>query len=444
MIKHDMKKFQRGGKYLVTGLILGLVTLNAQERIVLDLDKVRDLALENNSQVKLAEKAVQKSEQDVVNARGNLLPSLSGYANYQKSWELAKFYFAGNYITVGSENAVQSGLTLTQPLFLGGAAWDGYQISKLGRSLVENQQESTRTAVLLDATGAYYGLLFANSVVDVMQSTLATAEENLKQVQEFLNAGKASDFDVLRAEVQVATIQPQVISAKNSARLAESRLRMVIGVDQSTILETSEKLMYAPSALLHQSLEEVYQQALDRRPEVQSLSFKKSMAQKQLQIARSSRLPSIMMQTAYQYQGQRNDFNFDNNDFIKSFNTSLAFSFPIFNGFQTRANVQKAKIGLGEVDDQQEALLRGIRMEVEGAYFTMQEAEEKVTAQTKLVEQATEAFRLASLRYQEGASTQLDVMNSELALSQAKMTYQQSLLEYNLALAGLEKALNQL
>jgi len=277
-----------------------------------------------------------------------------------------------------------------------------------------------------------------------MQSTLATAEENLKQVQEFLNAGKASDFDVLRAEVQVATIQPQVISAKNSARLAESRLRMVIGVDQSTILETSEKLMYAPSALLHQSLEEVYQQALDRRPEVQSLSFKKSMAQKQLQIARSSRLPSIMMQTAYQYQGQRNDFNFDNNDFIKSFNTSLAFSFPIFNGFQTRANVQKAKIGLGEVDDQQEALLRGIRMEVEGAYFTMQEAEEKVTAQTKLVEQATEAFRLASLRYQEGASTQLDVMNSELALSQAKMTYQQSLLEYNLALAGLEKALNQL
>jgi len=124
MIKHDMKKFQRGGKYLVTGLILGLVTLNAQERIVLDLDKVRDLALENNSQVKLAEKAVQKSEQDVVNARGNLLPSLSGYANYQKSWELAKFYFAGNYITVGSENAVQSGLTLTQPLFLGGAAWE--------------------------------------------------------------------------------------------------------------------------------------------------------------------------------------------------------------------------------------------------------------------------------------------------------------------------------
>jgi len=83
-------------------------------------------------------------------------------------------------------------------------------------------------------------------------------------------------------------------------------------------------------------------------------------------------------------------------------------------------------------------------MEVEGAYFTMQEAEQKVAAQIKLVEQAQEAFRLAKLRYREGASTQLDVMNAELSLNQAQMTYQQSLFEYNLALAGLEKALNQL
>ena len=86
----------------------------------------------------------------------------------------------------------------------------------------------------------------------------------------------------------------------------------------------------------------------------------------------------------------------------------------------------------------------GIKLEVKNAYLTMREAEEKVSTQELTIDQAEEALRLAKLSYAEGASTQLDVLNANLSLKQAKMNYQQSLLEYNLALAGLKKAINEL
>jgi len=427
-----------------------LLTILTAQSIELDLETVRQLALQNNPQVKLSQKAIDKASQQVQEARGGLLPTVNAFANYQRAWELPTIFFDNPNgpgkisFKMGSEHTVMTGLTIQQPLYLGGAAWNGYKVSQLGKSMAETQARSTRESILLEATSAYLGLLFTRSVVSVIESALETAQENLKQVKEFRSAGKASDFDVLRAEVQVATYRPQVISARNNVRLAESRLRMVTGIDQSTELVIHDQLSYEPNSLIEQDVNDLFQLALERRPDIQLLELQKAVAEKQLSLARAAQSPAIFFKTAYQYQGERQDLNFTGNDFFKSFNSSLSLSIPVFNGFQTRAKIQKAKIGLREVDDHKEALLRGIRMEVEGAYFTMQEAEQKVAAQIKLVEQAQEAFRLAKLRYREGASTQLDVMNAELSLNQAQMTYQQSLFEYNLALAGLEKALNQL
>ncbi|MFQ6613330.1 MAG: TolC family protein [Fidelibacterota bacterium] len=431
-------------------LVMVLLSVTLAQSIELDLRQVRELALKNNSEIKLARKAVEKSGRQIEESRGKLLPTVSAFANYQRAWELPTIFFDNpngpGKITfkMGSEHTLISGLNFQQPLYLGGAAWNGYQLSRLGKTMAELQAGSTRESVLLNATSAYFGLLFARSAVAVMETALQTAQENLKQVQEFKAAGKASDFDVLRAEVQVATYQPQVISARNNVRLAESRLRMVTGIDQQTELIIRDQLSYEPNSLVKQSVEDLYQLALEQRPEVGMITLRKTMAEKQLSLARAVQIPSLVFNTAYRYQGERQDSQFTKDDFFKSFNSSIAINIPLFNGLQTRAKIQTAKIGIREIEDQKEALLRNIRMEVEAAYFTMEEAEQKVTAQTKLVEQAREAFRLAKLRYREGASTQLEVMNAELALNQAQMTYQQSLFEYNLAQAGLEKALNQL
>ncbi|RKY56061.1 MAG: hypothetical protein DRP96_11695, partial [Candidatus Neomarinimicrobiota bacterium] len=271
-----------------------------------------------------------------------------------------------------------------------------------------------------------------------------SAEENLNQVTKYFDVGKSSRFDVLRAEVQVANMKPMVISARNNLKLAESTLRMVLGLDESDEIRYMEKLEMTYSDLTEKSLDELIELALASRPEIEMLDNQKFIAQKQVSISKAAFLPSVMFGTAYQYQGQRNDFKFTGDDFFKSINSSVSISIPIFNGMKSSAKYQQAKIAVKETEHQAESLINGIKLEVKGAYFTMQEALEKVQTQQKTIEQAREAQRLARLMYAEGSSTQLDVLNADLAVQQAQMNYQQSLLEYNIALSNLKKATNQL
>jgi len=431
--------------------ILFMAGLTA-ETLNLDIQTARNIALENNPIIKLAREGVAKSAIQVIEARGNLLPSVSAFSSLQHAWDLATmvmnnpFSPAGGklYFKMGSENTIASGINISQPIFTGGMIRNGYQISKMGYSIAESQLKTTEQKVLSDVTSSYYGVLFVNSALAVSKEALQSAEENLNQVTKYFNVGKSSKFDVLRAEVQVANMKPMVVSAKNNLKLAESRLRMVLGIDESVEIHFKEKLDMVYSELTKKTLDELIELALTSRPEIAMMNNQKSIAQKQVSMSKAAFMPSVMFGTAYQYQGQRDDFNFTGDDFFKSFNSSVSISIPIFNGMKSSAKYQQAKIAVRESEHQTESLVNGIKLEVKGAYFTMREAMEKVQTQQKTIEQAKEAQRLARLLYSEGSSTQLDVLNADLAVQQAQMNHQQSLFEYNVALANLKKAINQL
>ena len=435
-------------KYLkiLVMLIVGfwLAVPAAAQVLELTLEKARELALVNNPQIKLANEALKKSDAQVIETRAGLLPTVSAFTSYQKYWEIPTVIFNDMAFKMGSENTMVAGFNFQQPLFVGGAIWSGYQISQNVRNITRSQFQATRQATLLEVTNAYNSVLFARSVMGVMQQSLAAAEKNLEQVRKFRATGMSSDFDVLRAEVQLATYKPQLVSAENGAHLAVSNLLRIIGLGDTELVIISEELTYLPNEYSNQNFQTLVAMALTNRPESKMLIEQKSIAQRQLSLARASLMPSLIFGTSYQYQGQRPDMDFTGDDFLKSFNSSLSLSIPIFSGLGNSARIQQAKVGLNETRYQEEALVQGIKLEVEGAYYKMKEAEENVTTQSKVIDSAQEALRLAHLRYAEGASTQLEVMNAEVALYQTRLNYQRTLFEYNTALAGLKKALNQL
>jgi outer membrane protein TolC len=433
-------------------LLLSLSISLYAETLDLDLKTARIITLENNPGIKLAREGVNRSSQRIIESRAGLLPTVSAFSSLQHAWELPTmvmdnfFNPAGGklYIKMGSENTIVSGVNLNQPVFTGGMIWNGYQISKIGYNIAQSQLKLTEQNILTNLTSAYYGVLFSKSAIIVSEEALQSSEENLAQVQKFYNAGKSSQFDILRAEVQVANMKPIVVSAKNSFRLAESRLRMVMGIGESTELNYTEEMELKYSDLTEKTLAELIKIATSTRPEMMMMNNQKQIANRQLSMSKAAFMPSIVFGTAYQYQGQRDDFKFVGDDFFKSFNSSISINIPLFNGFKNSAKFQQAKIAIKESDHQAESLINGIKLEVKGAFFTMKEAQEKVQTQQKTIEQAKEAQRLARLMYSEGASTQLDVLNANLALNQARMNYQQSLFEYNVALANLKKSINQL
>lgn len=444
-------------------LLAGTIFLPAQV-LELTLDKARELALTNNPQIKLASEAVKKSDARVIEARSGLLPTFNAFSSYQRAWDLQTSvipnFLKDTFVQMnvpgaddlpdnlemafGLENTLLYGFQFSQPIYVGGAVWNGYQISQSARNITKSQLQTTRQAILMEVTNAFNGVLFARSVMGVMQQSVAAAEQNLEQVRKFRATGKASDFDVLRAEVQLANYMPQLVSAENGAHLAVSNLLRLIGLGNDDLVIISEELTYVPSEHSDQDFQNLVQLALEIRPEVAMLVEQRTIAQKQLSLARASLMPSLVFGTSYQYQGQRADLDFTGDDFYKSFNSSLSLSVPIFSGLGNNARIQQAKIGMNETVYQEEALIQGIKLEVEGAFYTMKEAEQNVATQSKVIASAEEALRLVNLRYAEGASTQLEVMNAEVALNQARLNYQRTLFEYNTALTALKKALNQL
>lgn len=422
------------------------------ETLDLDLKTARKITFENNPSIKLAREGVNRSSQQIIESRAGLLPTVNAFSSLQHAWELPTmvmdnfFSPAGGklYIKMGSENTIASGINFSQPVFTGGMIWNGYQISKIGYNIAQSQLKSTEQNILANLTSAYYGVLFCQSALSVSEEALISAQENLEQVRKFFDVGKSSRFDILRAEVQVANMKPMVVSARNNFRLAESRLRMIMGIGESTELNYTEEMELKYSDLTEKTLDELIEIATSTRPEMMIINDQKQIANRQLSMSKAAFMPSIVFGTAYQYQGQRDDFKFVGDDFFKSFNSSISINIPLFNGFKNSAKLQQAKIAIKESDHQAESLTNGIKLEVKGAFFTVKEAQEKVQTQQKTIEQAKEAQRLARLMYSEGASTQLDVLNADLAVQQAKMNYNQSLFEYNVALANLKKSINQL
>ncbi|MFH1214453.1 MAG: TolC family protein [Candidatus Neomarinimicrobiota bacterium] len=430
-------------------LLTFLIACNIQaETLDLDLNTARELALNNNPSLKLAREGVQKSQAKIKEARSNFMPILSGFYQFQHAWELPTyiFNFSGNVVKVkaGQENTMAYGFNLSHPVYAGGMIRNAYQMSIIGANITESQLKTIEQKILSEVTSAYYGVLFASSASEVADEGLRSAEQNLAQVQKFFDVGKSSRFDVLRAEVQVANFKPMVVSANNARRLAESALRVTLGVSDDTDINYIEKLHYTESGLIKKTLDELIGIALLSRPEMSMLSDQIKLSKKQVSLAKANYLPSLIVGTSYQYQGQRDDFKFVNDDFYKSFNSSVSLSVPIFSGFGTSAKVQQAKIAVKETGYQAESAINGIKLEVKSAFFIAKEADENVITQAKTISLAEEALRLAELMYSEGSSTQLDVLNANVALNQAKMNYQESLYKYNVALANLKKAINQL
>lgn len=451
-------------KRVLFGMTLALMlsqTLLQAQVVVLDLNQARELALTNNLSIKTAREEVNKARARLFESRTNFLPSLSGFSSLQHAWDIQEMLMKNfikdmmgpaappgmpEYVRIsfGVDNTVAYGLNLNQPLYTGGTIRLSYQMSKRALEMAEAQYQLTEQKVLSDVASNFYSALFARSAVNVIEEALRSAEHNLEQVQKFYAVGKASRFDVLRAEVQVANYQPQVVSARNNLRLVEEQLKMLLNLPAQAEIQIKGELAYEPCALLNQSIDDLVALAFKNRPEALMQNKQKEMAKYQVKLARAGSMPSLIFGTSYQYQGQRRDFKFRSDDFNKGFTSSLSLSIPLMSVFNTSAKVQQAKINLRAADYQMEALLNGIRLEVKAAYLKVREVDENVKTQAKTITQAEEAVRLAELMYAEGSSTQLDVLNAHLALNQAKMNYQRTLYEYYLAMTNLKKAINQL
>lgn len=441
-------------------------SLLAQEKQTLTLEQSVNIALEKNPALKMAEKEVAKAKAAVWESYSTILPQLDASASLQHAWSiqqntmpnflkpmllpLANLFPQVNQmpdyvqLSFGLENTFMYGATLTQPLYLGGAGLAGIQIAYSVKAAAEQNLAAQKQDLIFQTTNAFYAALLAKELVSVQEEALAQAQANLDLVRKKFDVGTASGFDKMRAEVEVSNLNPEVITARNGLQSALTLLRNVLGLPRETEIELEGELSYAEDALGSMSLLEVQNAALKNRPESRAMSEQKHIARKGITIARSNFLPKLVFQTDYSYLAMKNDLKISQKDFSKGFTSAIALQIPLFHGFRSAQGYQKAQLDYKITIDTEKQVYDGIAAESEIAYNKFQESRQKYVSAKESVNLAKEALRLANMMYEEGASTQLDVLISQLALNRAKLNYVSSLYEYQMSRYQLRKAIGNL
>ncbi|MDZ7316442.1 MAG: TolC family protein [candidate division KSB1 bacterium] len=436
---------------------------SAEEELVLTIEKSVELAMANNPAYQMKLKEVRKAKAAVVEAYSNLLPQVNATASLQHAWAIQqttipnfiKFMLGENFpgasmmpdyvrISFGLENTFVYGASLTQPLFLGGAGWAGVQISRAAAEAAEQSLEATAQSLRYQTAAAFYGCLLAQEVAHVRKQALEEAQKNLDIVRKKYEAGAASRFDVMRAEVNLANLKPEAISARNNLQNVMTLLKMTLALPMETPIRLEGHLSFAEDEFTGLALEEYQRMALQFRPEIKVLDQSKYMAHKGITAARSAFLPKVFFQTDYSYMAMRNDMKFAQKDFSKGFTSAVAVQLPLFTGFKSIAQYQKAQIDYRVVLDTKKQSEDGIAAEVEAAYHKLIEAKERYASANETVHLAEESFRLAGMMYEEGANTQLDVFTAQLGLTSARLNYLSSLYDYQMARYALRLATGRL
>lgn len=418
---------------------------HSQEKLVLTLDECLRLALSGNPFVLATKEREAAAEAQVRDAASRFFPSVNG----QGSDILDKKVFTLEFpsfvpgeppqrVKFDFTKTYQFTLAFSMPIFTGGRLISGFKQASYNLKATRETIRQSQQETVFSVKKVFYGYLLARDFAAVAGEAVALAEKHAANVKNLYDAGLASKFDLLRSEVQVANLKPQLIRARNSLELGELALKNLLGLDLARPVEVRGELGVVPLDL---NIEEAVVRALRQRPELSQLDFQRRMAAEMVKIARGSGLPSVAIGGAYNFWS--NNFNFRNKNWESYYTISLNLNVPIFNGFASHAQVSQSKAVLRELELSGKGLAETIKLEVRQAVLNYGQAKESLSSQEKNVEEAAEAVRIAELNYAEGLATGLDVSTAQVALSQAKTNRSQALYDCVISLAQLDKALGK-
>lgn len=417
----------------------------AQDRpFVLTLQDAIQVGLKQNETVLIAQQEVEKAGGQIGTAWAEAFPKLSFNGFYTRNWETPAAVFGGRVFRFGTTNVLNGGATLTIPLYKGGKTLAARRVAHAFREYTDASLTNTRQQVAFDIQRAFYGVLLANELVTVNESALKQAEAHLEQVVRLHKVGTASDYDLLRAQVQVANLKPAVITARNNRDMAVLALKNVIGLDLNASIDTRGSLAEAAVEQLPETsdVESTIRLALKNRPDLAAMEYRLDMLEDAVRIQAGEMRPTVNVISNYQTQAQLNDLQgLKRDQFVNSYSSRLVFDIPVFDGRKSHGEVTRARADLMETEYARRRLQKNAELEVRQAFMRVQEARERLTAQQETVAQAQKGLDIAEVRYRTGVGTQLETLDAQLVLTQARTNQAQGLNDYVIAVAGLKKAI---
>ena len=407
------------------------------------LDAV-NIALRQNTTLLKGQSDLAVAQGVAVQTRAIALPKVRGASDYTHNEGVENYSFSGSSGIYPPKDEWAGGIRIIQSIYEGGRIRSALRAARQTKEQAVLYYQGVVADTLLEVRIGYYDVLLAEKQIIVQEASVKLLVEEQENTTRRFEAGAVPRFDVLRAEVEVANARPKLIRAKNAYRIAKNSLAHLLGYDIPTNIGED-----IPMILTGKLDAEAYAidlpgaiaQALARRPELGVLRKEESLRKEAIITAKAGYKPSVAVFAGYgaRSSSYQNTFTEDVSGAI----AGLEFRWEIFDGNLTRGKVIEAKANYDKAQYDLDDAMRRIELQVRTAYSSFLEAREVLESQRKVQEQAEEALRLAISRYDAGNGTQLDVLNGQTSLTEARTTQVQALHGYDVARARLERAIGQ-
>ncbi|MBR1627443.1 MAG: TolC family protein [Bacteroidales bacterium] len=416
----------------------------------LDLQTALKIAHDNNPTLEIADLEIQRVDYAKKETLGNLLPSVSATGQYTNNIMKSVMFMpasmsammgGASYMEIGYKNSYSGTVSAQMPL-VNFALWESIKAKQTDIDLIMESARSSSLDMTKQVKDAYYGVLLANASLKVLEQSINNAKEVLKSTKVAYEQGVSSEYDYLRAQVQVNNLNPTYINAKNGVELAALQLKMLLSLPESLQIEITEDLSsYEDNFSLLDSFEA--DKALTNNTELRQLDLNIANLQHNLKMIKYQHLPSLAAFGQYVYQTQAEDFKFKDYNWVSSALVGLTLNIPIFNGNTIINQQRQVELALKELQLQRNYVNDGMNIQVLSALKSMNAAKEQLLVNKEAIAQAERGYEIAKVRYQTGSGTILELNDSELALTQSKLNYQQAIYDYLSAQANYEKVMGR-
>ena len=402
----------------------------------LSLETAVELAYRNNEQLRIALLQLERAQAGLRAELATRLPTVDLTAGLQTGDQISASGIQANADEIIT--TLRGGVRSDYDLGLSGERAARIRAARDQVRLAELQVESTRAQLRLETINEYYTIQQAIESIRINRAFLDEAERNLRDTELREEVGVGTRFDVLRADVQVANARQELTRAVSQRQIAQRQLARRLNVSPNVDLTTLPVEIAGAWPL---SLEESIVLAYQNRAELEQFLVEREFNQEQRQIALARVRPSLGLFAEYNLQDILTP---SEGAFDDGFSLGAQFSWRLFDGGAAQARADQAERDVNIDESEFENTRNQIRIEVEEAYFTLLANQENIDTAALAVDQAQEALELANLRFNAGVGTQLDVLSATSELTNAEGNLVTAVLDYNRALASLERAVSNL
>ncbi len=449
------------------------------DTLTLSLDRCISIALSDNPTIKVADMEIKRVDYSKKEVIGQLLPSINFGATYNRTLAKQVAYMnmdafkgmgsanssssntdestgengesaqaasvssagssgsgtRGSGIKMGLDNSYTVGFSASLPI-IAPQLWKSLKLSD--SQILQNVEAArqSRLSLINQVKTAYYTLLLAEDSYDVILESYENAKFNHDVYKKKYQVGTASEYDVLRSSVAMKNVEPELMQAEIAIKQARLQLQILMGMSTNVPIKATTELADYEKDMYEETM--AINRAIDDNTDLRMLDIQTRTLRNALSIQQMSLLPTLALTANYNWTSSSNGTPFKGLRWDPYSMVGFTLSIPLFEGGQRYSRIKQAKIQVDEMKWQRENLERSINMQVDLAIDNINMNVKQIASNSESVKQADKAHDIMEKSFEIGAASYLDLRDSELALTRARLAYYQSIFNYLVAHSELE------